>query len=102
MEAELVKTLLGGGNIFIYLLLATGPLFGAAVMYMAYRGVKFFGAELLFALKNIARQTELLCQMFELTKQEIREVREDIDEVKEITADTNRRLTDIERRRNAG
>lgn len=99
MEVDLIKALMSnGGSFILYLLLASGPLFSIAIIYMAYRGVKFFGSELLSALKNIANQTELLGKMFELTKLEIREVRQDVDEVKEITADTNRRLGDIERR----
>lgn len=91
MEAEVINTITNSSNIIIMMLLTSGPLFGAIVIYMAYKLTHKFGERFLNAVNNIAEQTNLMREMLNV-------MRKDIDDVKDITVDNNKRLNDIEKR----
>lgn len=90
MEAEVVKTLANSSNVVILLLLASGPLFGAGILFIAYRFINKFGDRFVKAMDDIAEQTKMMGQM-------INNMREEIEDVKAITSDNNRRLEIIEK-----
>lgn len=90
MEAQVINTLAGSSNFVIMLLLASGPFFGAGVLFIAYKLTNKFGERFLNAISDIAEQTKLMREMVD-------NMRREIDDVKEITSDNNRRLEAIEK-----
>lgn len=90
METEIVTTLANSSNAVLMLLLASGPLFGAGIIYMAYKLGHRFGDRFIKAMDDIAEQTKLMGQIIE-------SMREEIEDVKTITTDNNRRLEIIEK-----
>lgn len=63
MEAEMVTTLANSSNAVLMLLLASGPLFGAGIIYMAYKLGHRFGDRFLTTVTEIAEQTKLMREL---------------------------------------
>lgn len=98
MEAEVINTITNSSNIIIMMLLTSGPLFGAIVIYMAYKLIHKFGERFLNAVNNIAEQTNLMREMLNLMRNDIDTLKDDVDDVKGFIIDNNKRLNDIEKR----
>lgn len=90
METEVINTLANSTNVVILILLASGPLFGAGILFIAYRLINKFGDRFVKAMDDIAEQTKMMGQIIE-------SMREEIEDVKAITTDNNRRLEIIEK-----
>lgn len=90
METEVINTLANSTNVVILILLASGPLFGAGILFIAYRFINKFGDRFVKAMDDIAEQTKMMGQIIE-------SMREEIEDVKAITSDNNRRLEIIEK-----
>lgn len=90
METEVINTLANSTNVVILILLASGPLFGASILFIAYRFLSKYWEKFVNAMENIAKQTEMMGELIE-------NMREEIEDVKAITSDNNRRLEIIEK-----
>lgn len=96
MEVEVVKTLASSSNVIILFLLASGPLFGAGILFIAYKLAHKFGERFINGVNDIAEQTKLMREMLYNIRQDVDELKDEVDEVKNITTDNNKRLDDIE------
>ncbi len=90
METEVINTLANSTNVVILMLLCSGPLFGAGILFIAYRFINKFGERFVNAVDDIAKQTKMMGEIIE-------SMREEIEDVKAITSDNNRRLEIIEK-----
>lgn len=76
METEVINTLANSTNVVILILLASGPLFGAGIIFVVYRLINKFGDKFIKAMDDIVDQVKQ-------TKELISSLYKDVDWLKE-------------------